>query len=1117
MSDEDAIPVTRAQYDAMFGAGTDDAIPISRAAYEAKFAAPAAAPEESSLLGSIGRSIVGDNWQAPSSIGEALGNFGRNITSSDFWLTRPSGERITAAQGVAGPALNTLNSMAFNLGDEATAGGAAVLDALGGKDFAPSYDERLAQARGAVTDFRNASPGTAFMLDLAGASKMPIPDIMSKASGLKSAAGNIAKGAGLNSLLGALYGFGGGEGTDNRLSDAGTVGTMSGVLGGGLTAGAELLSGAKNLISRIREPFTDAGQSRVAADILRKSANDPNLSNTLDAELAASVNDPFLPYKSTAELTDSTGLASLEKALLRENMGEADAANVLAGKRADIRQQLAQQMAPDGPGAVALQDEIGNRIEHALSVANAADNNLPVNAPASATGSVIRGALQEADREGRTLIDQAYELVPNQRKPLGALDLRDAVDAVERKYYGPGYKDVPSDLRTLADSVRELAPGTVSRPALDPTAQMLANIRGASPAAAPADNVTFEYLSNARRLASDLGRKYQAMPEGKAGAAFAGELKGIINNGINDVLPPEMAAPYQRAIELRRAHGEQFQQGAPARVLQRGMGENGFTMNASNVGKTFWGSSPESMTQFQRALGGNQEARAALVQDAVTDLRASGMKPDGSFDLAGYQRWTRDNQQFLEAFPGARSQIEAVARSQGAAKELEGNFRQFLDADPSLAVSTVLSGKNPTTKMRELADIASSSPELKDNLRRGIIDHMVNSTTDINGKFLNKKFNDFVDKYEPALKEVFTPSHLRTLRTIADDLSGEARAAANATTLSKGQSATEQNRSVAQEIKDQVLKQLGKAGSVLSTEKGRAKATVAASVMGFFFGGGLGAAGSGVVVGSAGKLGSAMINEAASKVNAKLLQAARDPQFASMLLKTATPQRQQTALAYLSQKIASKMPPILDSAVRGPDQQSDTKTPSTTAQPAQQLPEKSSYRESPSSDAANQDTFKGIKLDIGTAMDKAQTKMNGQTPEKIRQVEAQIDQDPYYSALYEAESGRNPYAKNPDTTASGAFQFVKKTAKSLGLADPFDIEASFEKVRQLTDAHAKRFGDDPAALYSAHYLGATVFNKLRKGEKLSRDEQKQVDYLEQKALPDFMKIYNRVRTKQVEA
>ena len=131
------------------------------------------------------------------------------------------------------------------------------------------------------------------------------------------------------------------------------------------------------------------------------------------------------------------------------------------------------------------------------------------------------------------------------------------------------------------------------------------------------------------------------------------------------------------------------------------------------------------------------------------------------------------------------------------------------------------------------------------------------------------------------------------------------------------------------------------------------------------------------------------------------------------------------------------------------------------------------------------------------------------TPE-IKAVEQEIDADPYYSALYEAESGRNPNAKNPNSSAAGGFQFIKATAKSMGLDDPYDLRASFDAVQRFTDDHRARFGDDPATLYAAHYMGATLLSKLNAGKQLTENEQKIVESFERQALPRFMRILEKV-------
>jgi len=137
----------------------------------------------------------------------------------------------------------------------------------------------------------------------------------------------------------------------------------------------------------------------------------------------------------------------------------------------------------------------------------------------------------------------------------------------------------------------------------------------------------------------------------------------------------------------------------------------------------------------------------------------------------------------------------------------------------------------------------------------------------------------------------------------------------------------------------------------------------------------------------------------------------------------------------------------------------------------------------------------------------------------IADVEAEIDSDPYFSALYEAESTRNPMAQPIDkktgkllSSAKGGFQLINATARKLGVKDAFDLRQNFEGAKKLTEEHRRAIkSDDPSDLYSAHYLGSSLYKKWMAGKALDETEQSQVDYLLRKALPRFNRIYKNSR------
>lgn len=97
----------------------------------------------------------------------------------------------------------------------------------------------------------------------------------------------------------------------------------------------------------------------------------------------------------------------------------------------------------------------------------------------------------------------------------------------------------------------------------------------------------------------------------------------------------------------------------------------------------------------------------------------------------------------------------------------------------------------------------------------------------------------------------------------------------------------------------------------------------------------------------------------------------------------------------------------------------------------------------------------------------------------------------YYSRVAGAESGGNSNAKNPNSSASGTFQFIKSTWNSVvekyGLSysenDRFDKYKSKEVMEYFTRDNSdqlKKYGINPnnTDLYAAHFMGVGGAHKL---------------------------------------
>lgn len=92
----------------------------------------------------------------------------------------------------------------------------------------------------------------------------------------------------------------------------------------------------------------------------------------------------------------------------------------------------------------------------------------------------------------------------------------------------------------------------------------------------------------------------------------------------------------------------------------------------------------------------------------------------------------------------------------------------------------------------------------------------------------------------------------------------------------------------------------------------------------------------------------------------------------------------------------------------------------------------------------------------------------------------------YLKRIAQLESGGDPLAMNPNSTAKGLYQFTDPVAAEYGLSDPTDPEAATDAVKTLTSDNYKSLkaslGRPPteAELYLAHQQGAAGAAKLLK-------------------------------------
>jgi len=457
-------------------------------------------------------------------------------------------------------------------------------------------------------------------------------------------------------------------------------------------------------------------------------------------------------------------------------------------------------------------------------------------------------------------------------------------------------------------------------------------------------------------------------------------------------------------------------------------------------------------------------------------------------------------------------------------------------AKPYRVLASALKGD--TRSIEELRQAIRSEPKLLEDVKRGYLDMVPRDTQ---GRLTANNMKKFLSANEGGVKELFGEDYYRSLSRVLEDLRSQAKVNLNANLASKGNSVTAQRQTVAGAIDDLLSESLVPGAGPLAHAAEMWRRTIG------------------------------LRDKVA--VRDLVFKAAIDPEFALELAKTPSTERIFNTLERLGNTVRDMTNAgsrsIYADLARTPSSEQQTtgvnsstpgsqviqekrgnnQLPSTQTQesakrsysiypegrsentPApeqtvttESLPTSSKLSSSPLQNDAQQKFSQPSPFSLFTpsSLSKSESRASlyrdvfggSMSAETDKEAFKQIKANPYYHALALAESGLNPKAKNPKSTAKGLFQFVDATAKSLGVKNPYDVTESWEGIQRLTNEHAERFGtDDPVTLYAAHFLGGTLLSKVNRGLKLSAKEQRLVDEFRTKALPNFVKNLEGITTK----
>ena len=268
------------------------------------------------------------------------------LTSSDWWLTRPSGERVSAGQALSGPLLKALQGFSFGTGDEIVSGLAAPISA-GISQFTDSpmgigeaYNKILPDVRGMEKSLDEASPVVSTGLEISGALKLPglgiykaVDAAIPAAKTLPQALSRIGyKGTALaaeGGLMGSAYGFGKGEGgiqnrTESAMQGAKTGAKYSALLGTPFAAGSEAVALNANKVKSVGKDLQRYAYGARQADYA-KTSKEIDYFDIVDDEVASLTKKTMDEMIGQGTLGKDTNPAKTTAAIIKERVKQSKA------------------------------------------------------------------------------------------------------------------------------------------------------------------------------------------------------------------------------------------------------------------------------------------------------------------------------------------------------------------------------------------------------------------------------------------------------------------------------------------------------------------------------------------------------------------------------------------------------------------------------------------------------------------------------------------------------------------------------------------------------------------------------------------------------------------------
>lgn len=255
----------------------------------------------------------------------------------------------------------------------------------------------------------------------------------------------------------------------------------------------------------------------------------------------------------------------------------------------------------------------------------------------------------------------------------------------------------------------------------------------------------------------------------------------------------EQARQYAAARGATKNLKETFGTPTVKSILKRPGSTYAYDIGDEAVASKLWGAGAKGAGQVREVMGaaGNTpEIKQAVTDAAVNSLRTAAIK-GGRLDPASLDAWRAKHADALSALPDLDRKLQSAGAAEKALVEVGQRRAEAIkavqqsaigkllnvsaDADVVKTIGTMLGKRDSVQSMRQLATQAKGNPDAVAGLQSALAQHLIDRMVTPKGAFRPDTFQRYISQNWPAMREVFSPEQMNTIRAIAADLKREAQ------------------------------------------------------------------------------------------------------------------------------------------------------------------------------------------------------------------------------------------------------------------------------------------------------------------------------------------------------